>query len=455
MIELGLQRISRLLAQTPLPWRAIHVAGTNGKGSICAYVSGMLDVYNKSSYRAKSGKSALKHARFTSPHLIDRWDGITIDQQTVPLSVFDQVEQKILGRNEAQVINASEFEILTATAFEIFTQEQVDVGVVEVGMGGRLDATNIIGQPVDPQVSGFVDVNAFRPSPLITAISKIGLDHQAYLGNTISAIAKEKAGIAKQGVPIVYDPSNVPEVTAVLRGIGEYGRAVHFRDDLIPMPPMPAHMKYNAGVAWMSTWLALERLERLPNQSARMDKDDFEMLAVLAEDMLQVPLNTVFPGRLQRFSIEALTGRKEPILLDGAHNAQSAEVLKAELASYAGSPDADVTWVIATSDSKPASEILEPLLQDGDSLFAVEFGPVDGMPWVKPTPSSQIINAAQGIITSDQHRVSHNYGRDVLTALRAASDEAVGRPLVIAGSLYLVGDVLRLLRDAKSQTDRH
>src|SRR4051812_42901739 len=130
MIELGLGRISRLLRHTPQPWKAIHVSGTNGKGSICAYLSAMLHA------------SGVRCGRFTSPHLIDRWDCITIDEQPVRESIFREAEALVMKRNEVEKIEASEFELLTATAFEVFYKEKVEMGVIEVGLGGRLDATN-------------------------------------------------------------------------------------------------------------------------------------------------------------------------------------------------------------------------------------------------------------------------------------------------------------------------
>ena len=130
MIELGLARISTLLRHTPQPWKAIHVAGTNGKGSICAYLSAMLNA------------SGVRCGRFTSPHLIDRWDCITINDETVRESIFKDAESLVLGRNSTEKIGASEFELLTATAFEVFAKEKIEMGVIEVGLGGRLDATN-------------------------------------------------------------------------------------------------------------------------------------------------------------------------------------------------------------------------------------------------------------------------------------------------------------------------
>lgn len=483
MIELGLERISQLLANTPLPWRAIHVAGTNGKGSICAYVSGMLEGYNNSRYRKDTGQSRIKHARYNSPHLIDRWDCITIDQKTVPFSLFREVEKKVLQRNQQEAIQASEFEILTATAFELFTQEEVDVGVIEVGMGGRLDATNILGQPLSEQAS---ENSPERAQPLVTAIAKIGLDHQGFLGDTLEDIAREKAGIMKPGVPLVHDESNPKEIRDLF---GQRARSTRVTDVplvtlsdyslpwsqirppwrvlppqelgfvygmaqqqawLTACAPYHEHKRNNASVAFRCAWTALSGLGCISTSSDNKWQD---ALAELANDMLTVPLETVFPGRQQWISVEAATGRKKNALLDGAHNAQSAAVLaqavdKIRSNSTIHSPhDATVTFLLAASDTKDVKEILRPLLKTGDKVVAVEFGAVDGMPWVKPMRAGFILQAASDLGLSTGEETSSDSGNDVLAGLKRASQVANEGPLVIAGSLYLVGDVLRLLRE--------
>ena len=469
MIELGLQRISRLLAGTPLPWRAIHVAGTNGKGSICAYISGMLDAYNRSEWRQASKHSVLKHARFTSPHLVDRWDCITLNQQPVPLSVFEEVEQAVKDRNRSQGIQASGFELLTATAFEIFTKENVDIGVVEVGMGGRLDATNVIGQVEDnAALPDDVPAHAVRPPPLITAISSIGLDHQAFLGDTLQEIAREKAGIIKPCVPVVYAP-NAPEASDVISTVAHAHRSPMYAvvqsaretseppslsalldhlEVLHSANPLPEHARINLRAAFMSTWIALHRLGRLPSDGAQVLESSADGLSPPAIEMFQVPWQTVFPGRLQQLSLEKLAGRKENVLLDGAHNAQSAAALASEMHRLGyRRRGQSVTWVLAASDSKDAKEILAPLLQNGDTVFAVGFGPVDGMPWVKAQRGSVLTAAAREVVSNAESLTVHDYGRNIRPALQAASRVAGGGPLVVGGSLYLVGDVLRLLRD--------
>jgi len=473
MIELGLQRISRLLSKTHLPWRAIHVAGTNGKGSICVYISGMLEAYNNSPSRLAKKQPRIRHGRFTSPHLIDRWDCISINQQPVSSTLFHEIEKKVLLRNAREEINASEFEVLTATAFEIFTHEKVDIGVIEVGMGGRLDATNVLGQPVEREPP---EETITRAAPLVTAIAKIGLDHQNFLGSTLQAIAAEKAGILKPGVPLVYDSSNPTEVTNTFQTLAsQIGAPISLLKSLITTTPTmlpsaqalshtlprsdlvilglapegstPIHTRQNTSVALQATLLALNQF--IPST---IDKSD------LLPSLLAVPSQTIFPGRLQALNIKPLTGRVRPVLLDGAHNAQSAAVLAeavAELRSTSdGSPaSGKVTWLLAASDSKNIEELLAPLLKPGDAFCAVEFGPVDGMPWVKAMSSAKVARAAKaavegglsgaGVVESDESA----FGRDVAGGLKKASEVANEGPLVVAGSLYLVGSVLRALRE--------
>ncbi|KAI9830334.1 MAG: hypothetical protein M1819_005715 [Sarea resinae] len=410
MIELGLGRIGRLLAHSILPWRAIHVAGTNGKGSICAYLSAMLQAGN------------IRCGRFTSPHLIDRWDCVTIDEKPVSEALFREVEDNVIRRNEKLAVGASQFELLTATAFEIFTREKIDIGVVEVGLGGRLDATNIL------------------KDPLVTIISKIGRDHQLFLGNSIEEIAREKAGIMKPGVPCVFDSTNDAVVQEVFRLAAtevEAGplypvpdtAANHERTpwDILSKDRFADHQQVNLACAHKALVLAL--------QKAHPDIDPYELLPSVA--------NVCWPGRLQSVSIQPLTGRSSSILLDGAHNAQSAEVLRLHVNKRLRSKGQNVTWVVALSNGKDVEDIFGSLIEPGDLVAAVAFGPVDGMPWVKSTDPTKLL---KHISANTSHGCTLNAGEDVLAALKWASDISANGPLVVAGSLYLVSDVLRILR---------
>jgi folylpolyglutamate synthase/dihydropteroate synthase len=484
MIELGLQRISRLLSKTHLPWRAIHVAGTNGKGSICVYISGMLEAYNDSPLRLAKKQPRIRHGRFTSPHLIDRWDCISINQKPVSSALFHEIEKKVLLRNAREEINASEFELLTATAFEIFTHEKVDIGVIEVGMGGRLDATNILGQPVQSESPSTDEESITRALPLVTAIAKIGLDHQTFLGSTLQAIAAEKAGILKPGVPLVYDSSNPPEVTSTFQTLAsQIGAPISNLMSLLttttqdssaqqsiaqtlPLPDLqslglapegstPAHTRQNTSVALQATLIALNQF--IPSTPSNQTQNN-DLLPTL----LSIPSQTTFPGRLQPLSIHPLTRRKAPILLDGAHNAQSAAVLaeavarlRNETSPANATATRKVTWLLAASDSKNIEELLAPLLKPGDAFCAVEFGPVDGMPWVRAMGSEKVGAAARAVLGrgsksgGDEDVAEWAFGRDVVGGLKRASEIADEGPLVVAGSLYLVGSVLRALRESQ------
>ncbi|KAH0284139.1 FolC bifunctional protein, partial [Aureobasidium sp. EXF-3399] len=465
MIELGLARVFRLLARTPLPWRALHVAGTNGKGSICAYISAMLAAYNSSQLRIDSGKPPIRHGRFTSPHLIDRWDCITIDDNTISEAIFRQVEAKVLARNLAENIQATEFELLTATAFEIFTLESVDIGVIEVGMGGRLDSTNILGQT--SEFDEMEQNQQFRPKPLVTAISTIALDHQGFLGNTLLEIATQKAGIMKPGVPLVLAMNDESVTEHILQLASKAGvtQILHAKDTAgfdvtrASSTTDATHARQqNGAMAFTITWLALKQLNRLPappttqaacGSSTLRSEIRTSSLSTLATTLRAVPQGVVWPGRLQDIELGTLTNYTPTALLDGAHNVESATVLANTAHTRAGSRP--VVWVLAASRGKDLASMFELLLagRSGDDVVATEFGAVDGMPWITATSAEDVKTAAADILPGESVIVE----RDVIAALKQASVLAEQKDalLVIAGSLYLVGDVLRLVRDAGSK----
>lgn len=464
MIELGLSRIYRLLARTPLPWRAIHVAGTNGKGSICAYISGMLAAYNASAFRQESDQPVLKHGRFNSPHLIDRWDCITINGETISESIFHQVEARVIKRNEEEDIQASEFELLTATAFEIFTQEKVDIGVIEVGIGGRLDATNVLGQLSgwDRPSESRAPLDQFRPKPLVTAVSTIALDHQAFLGTTLEQISAEKAGIMKPGVPVVLAP-NVEVVTKNLVriakevGVSHIARAEDTQgyEELRRQPLKKDNdyvRKQNSAMAFTITWYSLQQLDRLK-------VDDPSTLMSIVRAFQAVPANTVWPGRVQKISIACITKYKPLIILDGAHNTESAEALANTIQKQAGD-SRSVIWVVAASQGKDIRSLLELFMRVkpqssrkfSSIVIATKFGEVGGMPWVKAMSPVEILDQVRSVGKDVLHPKTvtfHSATSDLRGALTDACDYArtLNGLVVVAGSLYLVGDVLRMVRE--------
>ena len=412
MLDLGLKRVSRLIEASELPWKAIHVAGTNGKGSVCAYANSML--------RA----ARIPTAMFTSPHLIDRWDCISFDGKPIERETFLDIEEKVRRKDSELDIKATEFELLTATAFEAFTRLKAEFAVIEVGLGGRLDATNILERP------------------RATVITKIGLDHESFLGNTLEAIAAEKAGILKKDVPCIVDGSNPVNIRRVIEekaGLVSAGPIKYVRPDdepyketiwkVLPSRKYPQHQRMNIALAY-------EAVKALYG-SDHLRVDELNLAAAICE--------TVWPGRLQSLSIETITKRTEDVLLDGAHNPQSITALASYVSDNLKASKTPRTWVFGASQGKNIDDMLQPLLRSGDNFVAVEFGPVDGMPWVRPVAADELLDIAQSTtVLGDSHACV-----GLEDGLKWATDVAKGGPLIIAGSLYLVSDVLRLLRDAQ------
>ncbi|KAF8458959.1 dihydrofolate synthetase Fol3 [Terfezia claveryi] len=436
MIDLGLTRINQLvrLLQYPFPWRAIHVAGTNGKGSVCAYISTTLSA------------SRLLTGRFTSPHLLDRWDCISIDNAPIPRGVFLSAESHIQKLNAEHGIGATEFEILTATAFEVFTREKVHVAVVEVGMGGRGDATNVL---VDP---------------MVVVLTKVGLDHEGYLGKTLAEIAWQKAGIVKRGVPVVVDGTNEKEVLDVVERVA---REVGAAGEVIKV--IPSSEEEGTGKATVRvTTKELGQITSTPSLQGDYQLTNSALaihaLALASKTFPQITAETIstgistttWPGRLDLVDISPLfllpphMSKQRKILLDGAHNPQAA----AALAKYVGTlrpSRGGVNWVLAATQGKDISGILRLLLKKGDRVFAVPFGPVDGMPWVGCMPPSEIVQQSQEVLGERgggaEGAVEARECESEVEGLEEATREAGERMVVAAGSLYLVGSILRKLRD--------
>src|SRR6476646_9084330 len=186
-VHLGLERIQRLLAELGNPHQQvpiIHVAGSNGKGSTCAYLSAVL---TEAGYRV---------GRYTSPHLVDWCERICLNEQPIAPEVLAQVLQQVEAAIAPDQPSPTQFEVITAAMWLYFAQQQVDIAVVEVGLGGRLDATNVCDRP------------------LVSVITSISREHWQRLGPTIADIAGEKAGILKPNCPAVVGPLP-PEAQAV------------------------------------------------------------------------------------------------------------------------------------------------------------------------------------------------------------------------------------------------
>ncbi|KAK1970280.1 FolC bifunctional protein [Colletotrichum sublineola] len=409
-IRLGLHRISRALEGVPQKWDAIHVAGTNGKGTTCTYLAALCRSFS------------ISNGLFTSPYLVEPRDAIKINDVPVQQDVYTDVRRKILDDEQARLAQDPSqealtiFEITTLIAFGVFSRADVQMGLVEVGLGGRLDSTNALRRK------------------RVTIITKIGLDHQAFLGNTLPEIAKEKAGIMMAGVPCVVDGSNPPEVLEVFR---QHAASVS----------APLHLTTNQN-GLLET---LYQSELMPHQAQNMAcaitafRIAYPHLNLSVEKALPILKDATHLGRLSWLEVgEKYPSRKgKPILVDGAHNPQSAETLSTFVERRLRDADKPVTWIVSVSkqDGKDAGGMFRTLLRPGDSVTCVPFTKRETMPWVEPLPLDTLREMASNAGVKDIF-----LGEGGLeAATQWAVDRAGDGPVVLTGSLYLVGDAYRVL----------
>ena len=398
---LGLDRITRLLARLDDPHLRLppvfHVAGTNGKGSTCACLRAALEA------------AGLKVHVYASPHLVRFNERIRLAGTLIDDAALASLLRETL--DVAEGIGASFFEITTAAAFLAFARTPADACVIEVGLGGRLDATNVL------------------PAPAVCGIAALGIDHEAFLGSSLIEIAGEKAGIAKPGAPVVtlaYPAeiaARVAETVAAAGGMlvargdtwdsndGRYRDAAGSID--LPEPALAGlHQRDNLALA----------TAMLRHQSAVSVPDDAIIAGARA---------AYWPARMQRLrSGGPLTGRVDPrhgVWLDGAHNESAAiEVARLWPAISRGERSALVLGMLANKD---AGAVLRHLAEVVDLIVAV---PVPGHPHHAPADLTKV---ARGLgLTAD---VATDPAA-ALDLLARSEPEAV----LIAGSLYLAGTVL-------------
>ena len=408
-IKLGLDAMSALAADLGHPERAcpvVHVAGTNGKGSVAAMLSTALTA---AGYRT---------GRYTSPHLVRLEERFAIDNRVVAAEEFDRalacvrsaVERRTTGQNRPTY-----FEVTTAVAFELFRACATDVAIVEVGLGGRHDATNIV-------------------SPAVSVITSIDFDHQAYLGTTLEAIASEKAGIIKRGVPVVTG-SLPPAAAAVVdtaarlagaslvtlgggcRVVAEPGPdgawVASFQTSRATYGPVTLglrgrHQVENAAVAI----LALETLEGA----------GFQVTAQQVESGVR---SARWPARLDLIPLGPRW-----LLVDGAHNAAGARALGAYLSEVYPGGLPLVLGVLADKDIAPMIESLAPHARP---LI------VTTAPGRRAATAGDLAAVAARVAAATRVLAEP----DLPAALELAWTH--GSTVAVAGSLYLAGAVLALV----------
>ena len=505
-LDLGLSRVARALAALGHPeasFAAVHVAGTNGKGSVCALVEAAL----------RAARPPLRVGRFVSPFLCEPRDAVWVGGAPVGAAEWDAALARVMlaaagvgGATSSALAAAAAagaaateetlttFELWTAAAFLLFREARVDVAVVEVGVGGRGDATNVL------------------PTPAVAVITNVGMDHVELLGPSLADIAAHKAGIIKApregatsgGAAVaVLAPGQAPEAAAIVRQCAaEVGaelleaRALAWLEgadggsgarsgaaDLpysrlaVEQPASPAATADAA--APLQLRMPLRGSFQLLNGGAALaalralQADPRRRFAALTDEAIATGFATAaWPGRLEvlRLRVAAAAsdaaapsapaaggggggaaadggsgsgGTLVSVLVDGGHNENALpfvrEAIDELLASRSGA--GIVHFVYACSASRPLSAALRLLLRPGDRLTAVPFSPPEGMAWVRAHAPEAVVAVAAGLLGPAGRARAAASLAEALPDLAAA--ERDGCLCVVCGSLYLVADLYR------------
>ena len=401
-VHLGLERIHQLLQKLDNPHQQvpiIHIAGTNGKGSVCAYLSSVL---TEAGYRV---------GRYTSPHLVDWTERICINQKPISPTELQQCLERVVAATANHTETPTQFEIITAAAWLYFAEQKTDIAVIETGLGGRLDATNVC------------------ETPLASVITSISLDHWQILGPTVADIAGEKAGILKAKCPAVI--GELPESARIVveKRIQELDCPATWVKPAIDLGQGFAEYQLNQNsvkikyqlpllgkIQLMNSAIAIATLQTLQNQGWQISPTAIENGIA----------KTQWPGRLQQ-----TTWKNRNILIDGAHNPAAAIALR-EYVDRLNNHPSPINWVIGIMATKDCDDILKALLKKGDRLYLV--------PVPDQNSSSPAELAALAQIICPELTFCQAFS-DLTTALDAA---VTGDNLtILCGSLYLVGYFLQ------------
>lgn len=400
-IRWGLGRTRRMLATVDDPQAAypsIHIAGTNGKGSVAAMMESVLR------------RHGLRTGLYTSPHLVDFRERIRIDGRPISEMELLTTARRLWPQIEKEA--PSFFEAATAIAFLAMARAEVDIGVVEVGMGGRLDSTNVV-------------------TPDVTVITNVAMDHAQYLGDDLVTIAGEKAGVIKPGVPVVAGETDPAVLDVIRRTAEERGAPL----EVVPQPAaeldalgttvvldtvwgelslrVPLAGRHQA----MNLAMAVRALERMP-ESRRPDR------AAVVEGVAGVQ----WPGRLQRETVDGVTW-----IFDVAHNAAGTKSLLDTIPVLR--PEPPLVALIGVMGDKDWDEMLPPLFRAADAVVLAE----------PPSAPASRRWDPEGVLEQLRAPESARVIRPFAAAVSGAAALAAGGTVVCTGSVHTVGDAMLAL----------
>ena len=414
----GLERMVELLAlrgNPHLKLKVIHIGGTNGKGSTIAFLKNMLE------------KMGLRVGVFSSPYLIHYTDQISINGESIPEARLEALmadyQSLLEGESAANLQGTTEFEIITAIAYDYFASEQVDVAIMEVGMGGLLDSTNVC-------------------QPILTGITTIGLDHVALLGNTLETIAEQKAGIIKQGIPLVTGRI-APEALAVIDRIAEekdasrlaYGANYHVshQESVVTGEVFDYTSTVRQG-RFQTGLLGLHQIENAGMAIALLDNFCQEDGRELASNHLlaQALEETSWPGRLE------VVSRNPLMILDGAHNPHAIKALLATLQERFADYHKEILFTCIKT--KALEDMLDLLgtMPDTD-LTLTHFDDS------RATDESLLKEAAKS------RNLSYQGWQDFLEQKLTDKKEEKKTVRIVTGSLYFLSQVRAYLMERKNE----
>ena len=415
-IKLGMERIEGLLRELGNPeqkLKTVHVTGTNGKGSVTSMITNILLAAN------------LKVGKFTSPHLVKYNERITLNGKDISDEDFATAISAVKVAADSVVKKGvceqpTQFEILTAAAFLFFYLNKVDYAVIEVGMGGLWDSTNVI-------------------TPVVSVITNVALDHTDRCGATVERIAMQKAGIIKEKVPVVTAAEGNEALGPIISfamfkeaPVYLYGKA--FRGEEVSSSMEGQKFTLYAGNTYSSEYeIKLPGEHQIKNTSvaivaAKLVSKQDDRINELALHLGVA--NTLWPGRLERIH------QQPDIILDGAHNPNGAEALRKALNKYY--PGQQVHFVFGMMGDKDMSGVIKTLIQGNDVVYTVRADP--------GYRAAEAVDLAK--LVGPNAIPMEDLGKAYEAAIEGAGTDGV---VCVCGSLYLVGEFKKMLLEQRSK----
>lgn len=388
----NIRRITELCGNPQCGMRFIHIAGTNGKGSISTMLSNIMIADGK------------KTGLFISPFVVDFRERIQVNGKMIPKADFARIITELkplVERTDREGYCVTEFELVTCAALMYYKEQNCDCVVLEVGMGGRLDATNVIDKP------------------LVSVVARIDLDHTAVLGDSAEKIAFEKCGIIKNGCPTVMYPDQYDEVSATVRKICKE------RNSNLIVPPTDFATEYNGVNGTKITVNGVKITLPLIGVHQRLNA----ATAVSAALCVGVPSDAVAKGvAATRFAARMeIISKKPTVILDGAHNPNGAKALSDSLdVVLNGEKAVAIMGMLADKDTDDVLRILSPHFSDIITLT---------VPNPRTMTATELKNKAKAFCPSVYS------ARSYIEAITLAAEKADGAPIVVCGSLYLASAI--------------